>query len=84
MGKDSDLFKVKADMPLTFIISGVNTKFSAMTVYVDDKPADDAAISDEGTFTLPAEMVRDDFKVCVKAQTSAGEIESEELYINAE
>ncbi|MBR0151193.1 MAG: putative Ig domain-containing protein [Synergistaceae bacterium] len=84
VGKDSDLFKVKADMPLTFIISGVNTKFSAMTVYVDDKPADDAAISDEGTFTLPAEMVRDDFKVCVKAQTSAGEIESEELYINAE
>ena len=78
-GKDSDIVIVKAGMPVTFILGA---EISGAAVYVDDKPAEGVEISDEGTFILPAEFVREDFKVCVKS--SDGITESEELYITAE
>ena len=78
-GKDSDIVIVKTGMPVTFIL---DAEISGAAVYVDDKPAKGVEISDDGTFMLPAEFVRDDFKVCVKS--SNGITESEELYITAE
>ena len=52
-------------------------------VYVDDKAVEGLAVEDS-KFTLPAEMVHDDFKVSVKAQSEGVEHESEELYIISE
>ena len=74
-GKDSDMVKVKADTPLHFIVN-----VSDVIVYVDEKAVDDITVSPEGKFTLPAEIVHDDFKVSAKS----GELESEELFIIAE
>ena len=83
-GKDSDLVKVKAGTPLRFEIGGWGTEVDNIVVYVDDKPLVDVEVSGEGQFTLPAEIVRDDFKIGVKAQSTTGSRESEELYIIAE
>ena len=74
-GKDSDLVKVKADKPLHFIVN-----VSEVIVYVDEKAIDNITVSPEGKFTLPAELVHDDFKISVKS----GKQESEELFIIAE
>ena len=74
-GKDSDLVKVKADKPLHFIVN-----VSEVIVYVDDKAIDNITVSPEGKFTLPAELVHDDFKISVKS----GKQESEELFIITE
>ena len=83
-GRDSDIVKVRADSPVRFIVSNWGAKVSGVTVCVDDKPADSITVSDEGMFTLPAEFVYGDFKVSAKAQSEAGELESEELYVIAE
>ena len=69
---------------MRFIVSNWGAKVSGVTVCVDDKPADSITVSDEGMFTLPAEFVYGDFKVSAKAQSEAGELESEELYVIAE
>ena len=90
IGRDSDLVTVKANMPVTFIIGewvrndGSSVEVSDVKVYIDDELAEGITISDEGTFTLPAEMIHDDFKVCVKARAGDSELETEELYISAE
>ncbi len=90
-GKDEDLFEVKAEQPVTFIIgewignNGTTIKISALdiNVYVDDKLVEDITISDEGVFTLPSEFVCDDFKVQAKANIEGFELETEELFISA-
>ncbi len=78
-GKDSDMVKVKADKPLTFIIGKWPEEVESVTVYVDDKAVDGVKVT-EGVFTLPPELVHNDFKVSVKS----GKQESEELFIIAE
>ena len=78
-GKDSDMIKVKADKPLTFIIGKWPEEVESVTVYVDDKAVDGVKVT-EGVFTLPPELVHNDFKVSVKS----GKQESEELFIIAE
>ena len=78
-GRDNDIFTVKAGQTLTFILDG---KISGAIVYIDDEPIEGITISDEGTFTLPAEFVSGDFKVQVKS--SDGKIESQEAYIISE
>ena len=76
-------------MPVTFILgTWVNADGDSLEVYdekvfIDDKPAEGIIIS-EGEFTLPSEMIHDDFKVCVKAKAGSSEIESEEVFISAE
>ncbi len=82
-GKDSDLVKVKANTELTFIIGEWGVDVSELTVYVDDKPVEGLTV-EEGKFTLTPEMVHDDFKVSVKAQSEGVELESEEVYIISE
>ena len=83
--KDSDMVKVKARTPLRFTVSDWGTEVVDVVVYVDDKPMNSVEVSDEGKFTLSAEIVKNDFKVSVKAQSAAGKkLESEELYIIAE
>ena len=82
-GRDSDLVKVRENTPVRFTVSNWGANVSAITVYVDDKPVN-ITVSDEGLFTLPAEMVTGDFKVGAKAQSESGELESNELYIIAE
>ena len=76
--RDEGLVIVKANSPVRFIIGEWPREVSDETVYVDDEAVEGINIQ-EGTFTLPAEFVHDDFKVQVKA----GELESQELYINA-
>ena len=83
-GKDSDIVKVKAGTPLRFTVNNWGTDVFDVVVYVDDKPVNRVEVSGEGEFTLPAEIVADDFKVGVKAQSETGKRESEELYIIAE
>ena len=89
IGKDSDLVSVKANMPVTFIIGewvredGSSVKVSDVKVYIDDELDESITVSKEGTFTLPADMVYDDFKVCVKALAGNEELETEELFISA-
>ncbi|MBQ7193867.1 MAG: PKD domain-containing protein, partial [Synergistaceae bacterium] len=82
--KDSDMVKVKAGTPLRFTVGDWGTEVVDVVVYVDDKPVNSVEVSDEGKFTLPAEIVHDDFKVGLKAQSTTGKRESEELYIIAE
>ncbi len=74
-GKDSDMVKVKANRPLHFIVNVTD-----VVVYVDDQAVENVTVSGEGKFTLPAELIHDDFKVSAKS----GEQESEEVYIIAE
>ena len=74
-GKDSDMVKVKANRPLHFIVNVTD-----VVVYVDDQAVESVRVSPEGNFTLPVEIVHDDFKVSAKS----GEQESEEVYIIAE
>ncbi len=81
--RDSDLVKVRENTPVSFTVSNWGANVSDITVYVDDKPVN-ITVSDEGIFTLPAEMVTGDFKVSAKAQSEAGEIETNELYIITE
>ena len=78
-GKDSDMVKVKADKPLTFIIGKWPEEVESVTVYVDDKAVEGVTVT-EGVFTLPAELVHNDFKVSAKA----GKFESEEVFIISE
>ena len=75
-GKDEDLIGVQANEPLTFIIEHAP---SDMQVIIDDKTAEDVEI-DEGSFTLPAEFVSDDFKV----RAENDEIETNEILISVE
>ena len=83
-GKDSDLVKVNANKDLTFVMGEWGVEVSYLTVYVDDKAMNDLTVSD-GRFSLPAEMVNGDFKVCVKAKINEGlEIETEEIFVIAE
>mgnify|MGYP002622747239 CR=1 FL=1 len=83
-GRDSDMVKVKANEPVTFIIGDWGVNVSSITVYVDDKAVEGVTVSGDGVFTLPAEMVHDDFKVNVKAWHEDIELVSEELYIISE
>lgn len=85
INKDEDLFTVKANEPVTFIIENYKD-LSDVTIFFDFEPYEggDIKISDEGAFTLPAELVHDDFVVSVKAKIKGREAESEEIYINAE
>ena len=80
-GRDSDLITVRAGKTLTFILGDWGLEVSGVTVYVDDEPAGAVTVAEDGTFTLPAEMVEGDFKVCVKATHDGSELESETLYI---
>ncbi len=82
-GKDSDLVKVKAGKVLTFIVGDWGVDVSLITVYVDDKAVESVKVEDS-SFTLPAEIVYGDFKVCVKAVSGSIELESEEIYIISE
>ena len=83
-GQESDLITVKAGKTLTFILGKWSVEVSGVTVWIDDKPAEGITISDDGTFTLKAELVTGDFKVCVKATHNGSELESGTLYIIAE
>ena len=77
-GKDSDLVKVKASAPLRLTVTNWEAEVDDVVVYVDDKALDSVQVSDEGRFTLPAEVV-------VKAKSIAGKnLESEKLYIITE
>ena len=80
-GRDSDIVAVKAGEPVTFILNTWDVEPEGATVFVDDKPSESITVSPEGTFTLPAELVHDDFKVSVKAVHGAVEIETDPLYI---
>ena len=78
-GKDIDMVKVKANKPVTFIIGEWSEDVDDVVVCVDDKAVEGVTVK-ENRFTLPAEMVHDDFKVSAKS----GELESEEVFIISE
>ena len=75
-GKDEDLIGVQANEPLTFIIENAH---SDMQVVIDDDKNGDIEI-DDGSFTLPAEFVSNDFKI--RAENDA--VETNELFISVE
>ena len=89
--KDDDLITVQAGEPVTFIIGkclrsdGQETAISNARVFVDFKYNENISVSDEGIFTIPAELVHGDFVVSVKAEANNdnNEAESDELYIEA-
>ena len=86
--KDEDLFTVKADEPVRFIIENYED-LSDVEIFLDFEPYEDKyeeglEISDDGEFILPAELVHDDFVVSVKAMINGQDAESQELYISAE
>ena len=88
--KDEDLIKVNANLPVSFKIgtwvnpngSEVKTKIPSkdIEVLIDEKVFEDVKVSDEGEFTIPAEIVVDDFKI----QARAKEFETIELFISVE
>ena len=86
-GRNEDLFEVKANSPVRFIIgewkhaNGAKEEIFAedVEIFIDDKLVEGITVSDEGEFTVPAEFVHDDFKVCAKAK----ELETIELFIGA-
>ncbi|MBQ9596263.1 MAG: hypothetical protein IJR35_10445, partial [Synergistaceae bacterium] len=88
--RDDDLFTVKPDEPVTFIISNYEELSDVVVFYdfepleFDDDSDNDLEISDEGVFAIPAELVHDDFVVSVKARINDKDAESDELYITAE
>ena len=81
--RDEDLVIVRANQPVRFVIGIWPDEVSDEKVYIDDEPAEEITIS-EGTFSIPAELVYDDFKVSVKAKAGDYELETQELYISAE
>ncbi len=87
-GRDEDLIEIKADNPVTFVIgtwlddNGRESEVSDVKVYINDSFAEDIVISDENVFIIPAELVQDDFRVFVKAQSKNLEIHSIELYLS--
>ncbi len=86
-GRDDDLFEVKANQPVRFLIgewryaNGAKAEVSAedIDIYVDDKIIEGVIVSDEGEFIIPSEFVHDDFKVQAKTR----ELETIELFISA-
>ena len=90
-GREEDLVKVLANKPLTFVLGewvradGKTVEVFEPLVFINEKPAGDIVISEDGKFTLPAELVRDDFKVQVTALTNENtELETIELFISPE
>lgn len=82
-GKDSDLVKVSSGKPVEFIIGDWGVNVSDISVYVNDEIVSYVTVKDN-RFTLPTEIVNNDFKVMVKAESEGTEIESEEVYIISE
>ena len=89
-GKDEDLFEVKAENPVRFIISewinsdGSKAEVLPEEIYVcvDEKPVEEIIVyieEDEMKFMLPSEFVHDDFKV----QAKTDKLETMELFISA-
>ena len=83
-GRDGDIVKVRAGKSITFLLAYWDETVKTFSVYVDGSIVEGIRISDEGTFTLPAEMVRRDFRICVKSQNEAETLKSEEIYVIAE
>ena len=87
--RDQDLITVQAGEPVTFIIGkclrsdGQEAAISNSRVFVDFNYDENITVSDEGTFTIPAELVHGDFVVSVKAEANNNEAEADELYIEA-
>ncbi|MBQ7733704.1 MAG: putative Ig domain-containing protein [Synergistaceae bacterium] len=86
--RDEDLVKVRAGNPVTFEIVDVDFEKIApekFTVLYDFEPVenDDIIIEEDGSFTLPAELVTGDFAISVKAEDENYEYESGELFIEA-
>ncbi len=74
--RDEDIVEVRAGMPVRFI---AGDSAYDMKVYVDDELIEDITVSENGEFTVPADIVHNGFKVQVKAKG----FESHELYVNA-
>ena len=87
--RDEDLVGVKVGTPITFEIGewaradGTPVEVSDILVFIDETPNDSITVSD-GIFTIPAELVTDDFKVQVTAMDGDTEIESAEIYLAVE
>ena len=76
-GRDEDLVEVVAGEPVTFEIE--NLKSDEVEIYINDELIEETfEISDEATFTLPADMIDSDFRIFIKA----GEATSNELHIS--
>ncbi len=85
IGKDEDLVGVRENQPVTFFITApVEILSSDVKVFIDDILAEDLTVYDENSFTVPSELVNDDFKVQVKILSQENELESNELYISVE
>ena len=82
--RDEDLITVKAGEPLTFEVTGLRVHNAEIIVLYDFKEYDDISVNDENEFTLPAELVKGDFVVSVRAEAKNYEAESHELYFEAE
>ena len=88
-GRDEDLFNVRENKPLTFIIvsckdsQGLEYEISNARVFIDYKYNEDIAVSYNGIFIIPAELVHDDFVVSIQAEANNHNAESEEIFINA-
>ena len=87
---DAGIIDVHAGKPLRLIIGewvyndGSKAEVSDLCVWLNFEASEDVAISDEGTFTIPAEEVDGGFCVSVKAKAGSIELETEELHITAE
>lgn len=82
--RDEGLVDVRAYEPVTFQIGEWSEDVSNVQVIVDYEVFEGVSISDDGTFTLPAEMIHGGFSVKVRAETENYDLESEELNITAE
>ena len=88
-GIDAGLVDVRAGLPLSFVIGGwvypdgSSAEVSGVCVFVNDEPDVSITVSDEGTFTLPAEMIHGGISVTVKALAGETELETEKLNITA-
>ncbi|MBQ4432414.1 MAG: putative Ig domain-containing protein, partial [Synergistaceae bacterium] len=87
---DAGIIDVHAGKPLRLIIGewvyndGSKAEVSDLCVWLNFEASEDVAISDEGTFTIPAEFVDGGFCVSVKAKAGSVELETEELHITAD
>lgn len=88
-GRYSDTVDVRAHQPVTFMLdewinsNGQKIDVLDIQVLVNDEHADNISVSDDGTFTIPADIVSDGFRVRAVARTHDDEISSQELLITA-
>lgn len=78
---DDDVI-VKAGVPLTFKADDWSDGYEA-EVLINDEPAGGIEIAEDGSFTIPGELVSGKFTVCVRAHDGDHEIETSDIEVTA-